>query len=385
MRQPWKLLTAFGLAALFALTIAAPVSHAASSSSGWLGVYTQSLNEGLRSGIGYKGDGVLVSGVESDSPADKAGIRKGDVITAFNSRTVTTPAMLTSDVSAGKPGQSVSVGIWRDGARRSVTAKLGERPEDADTPEAGGMSWDDDDAPTPPTPPTPPSPPDMVWMGNLPKMENLAFEMSGYRPRLGVSVQDLSRELGDYFGVADGKGILVTSVNDDSPASKAGFKAGDVIVKVGDREVEDSGDLRAALRDRPAGKIDVTVLRKGQRTTLTPELAEPPKEMRMYGTPGDMHMRHTGPGTWSYMSPNGEKKIYIHRSYDDGDGDVHIVTPRGSHHVIIGDGDDTKDQAEMQKQIDELKEQIEALRGQLQSSKTTTKAPASKSTTKKTP
>jgi len=200
-----------------------------------------------------------------------------------------------------------------------------------------------------------------------------------------VSVQDLNRELGDYFGVSGGKGILITSVNDDSPASRAGFKAGDVIVKVGDREVEDSGDLRAALRDRPAGKVDVTVVRKGQRMTLTPELAEPPKEMRMYGSMGDMHMKHTGPGTWTFESPNGEKRIYIHRSSGE-DGDIHIVTPRGGQKVIVGDGDDdSKDTADLQRQLDEMKEELKALRAQLESSKTTTKAPASKSGTKKTP
>jgi membrane-associated protease RseP (regulator of RpoE activity) len=385
MRQPWKHLTAIGLAALFALTIAAPTTHAATSSSGWLGVYTQSLNEGLRSGIGYNGDGVLVSGVESDSPAEKAGIKKGDVITAFNSRTVNSPSALSDVVAAGKPGQSVSLGLWRNGSRQSVTVKLGERPADADTPEPGGMSWDDDDAPTPPTPPAPPDAPETYWMGRAKEMKNLAVEMAGLKPRLGVSVQDLGRELGDYFGVTDGKGILVTAVTDDTPAAKSGFKAGDVIVKVGDRSVEDSADLRAALRDRPAGKVDVTVMRKGQRMTLTPELAERPKETTMYGMPGDIHMRHTGPGTWTYMGPNGEKRITIHRSGDD-DGDLHIVTPRGSHRVIVGDGDDdSKDQAEMQRQIDELKQEIDALKGQLQSSKTAPKSTTSKTTTKKTP
>ena len=382
MRQPWKHLTAIGLAALFALTFAAPTTHAATSSSGWLGVYTQSLNEGLRSGIGYNGDGVLVSGVESDSPADKAGVKKGDVITAFNSRTVNSPSALSDAVAAGKPGQSVSLGLWRDGSRRSVTVKLGERPADLDTPESNGMSWDDDDAPTPPTPPAAPDAPETYWMDRGMRMRDLAAGMAGLRPRLGVSVQDLSKELGDYFGVSDGKGILVTAVTDDTPAAKAGFKAGDVIVKVGDRAVEDSGDLRSALRDRPAGKVDVTVMRKGQRMTLTPELAERPKEMTMYGMPGDIHMKHTGPGTWTYVSPNGEKKIYIHRSGDDGD--VHIVTPGGGHRVIVGDGD-SKDQAEMQKQIDELKQEIDALKDQLQSSKTAPKSTTSKGTTKKTP
>jgi membrane-associated protease RseP (regulator of RpoE activity) len=378
--------TAIGLAALFALTFAVPTTHAATS-SGWLGVYTQSLNEGLRSGIGYNGDGVLVSGVESDSPADKAGIKKGDVITGFNSRTVNSPSALSDAVTNAKPGQNVSLGIWRDGSRRSVNVKVGERPADADTPESGSMSWDDDDdGPSPPAPPAPPAPPtpDAYWMDRGMEMKAFGAAMAGMRPRLGVSVQDLNRELGNYFGVTDGKGVLVTAVTDDTPASKAGFKAGDVIVKVGDQSVDDGGDLRAALRDRPAGKVDVTVMRKGQRMTLTPELAERPKPMTMYGMPGDVHLKHTGPGTWTYMSPNGDKKIYVHRS--DDDGDVHIITPRGSHHVILGDGDDdAKDQAEMQKQIDQLKEEIEALRTQLESSKTSTKSSTSKSTTKKTP
>ncbi|MFI5371656.1 MAG: PDZ domain-containing protein [Candidatus Eisenbacteria bacterium] len=393
MRPPWKLSTAIGLAALFALVISNP-ARSADARPGWLGVYTQSLNDGLRDGIGYNGDGVLVSGVEADSPADHAGIHKGDVIVSFNSRTVTSPSMLSDVVGAAKPGQSVSVAVWRHGTKQSLSVKVGERPADLDGSDR--VRWDDDgDTPEPPTPPIPPRAPrepGMVWtdrdMRDLGRLSELSVMT---RPRLGVQIQDLNRELGDYFGVTDGKGVLVTRVTDDTPASRAGMKAGDVIVKVGGTDIEDSGDLQDALRERAAGKVDVTVMRKGQRVTVSPELAEPQKAF--LPTPMGSGWKKTGSGEWSFDSPDTHKHIVIHRSGDD-DGDIHIITPRGDRHVIVrenldGDDDasktarDAEDRAEMQKQIDDLKQQVESLRGQLESSKTPSKS-TTKTTTKGT-
>ena len=92
---------------------------------------------------------------------------------------------------------------------------------------------------------------------------------------LGVQLRELTDQLGDYFGVKDGEGALVESVVDDSPAAKAGFKAGDVITAVGDEKTADPDDVITAVRDRkPGDKLEVKVMRQGKEKTLKAELAE---------------------------------------------------------------------------------------------------------------
>jgi predicted metalloprotease with PDZ domain len=89
-----------------------------------------------------------------------------------------------------------------------------------------------------------------------------------------VRAQDLNADLAPYFNMKDAKGALVVEVMDDSPAKKAGIKAGDVIVQVGDESVSDTEGLVRALRDEE-GDTKVTVLRKGQQMTMTPKLDTP--------------------------------------------------------------------------------------------------------------
>src|SRR5262245_11230068 len=81
----------------------------------WLGVTTQSLDSGLREGLSYKGDGVLVSRVVEDSPASRAGMRKGDIVVSVNSKAVKSPGELTDVIRGAKVGQSTSIVVVRDG------------------------------------------------------------------------------------------------------------------------------------------------------------------------------------------------------------------------------------------------------------------------------
>src|SRR5262245_1497220 len=85
----------------------------------YLGIEMQPLTDALREGMKYDGDGVLVSRVKEDSPADQAGIQKGDIIVSLNSRTMKSPDQLTSTIRNSKVGQNVSVTLWRGGQRRS--------------------------------------------------------------------------------------------------------------------------------------------------------------------------------------------------------------------------------------------------------------------------
>ena len=111
---------------------------------------------------------------------------------------------------------------------------------------------------------------------------NGAFLMSA-RPRLGIDAEDLSGQLGSYFGAPEGEGILVRNVNADSPAEKAGVKAGDVITTLNGERIRTASELREKLSDVEAGKtVKLGVLRNKSNVTLNVELpaAAAPKEKR---------------------------------------------------------------------------------------------------------
>ena len=228
----------------------------------WLGVYTQTLTAELREGLNYTGTGALVSRVIEGGPAAKAGVQKGDVIVGIGTTTITASPDLTKAISAAKVGQTVQVRIVRDGQRRTLNATLAERKDEemewTEAPEAPGMQHDHGDGDW-----------DFLFNDGIP-----GVSFSGSRGRLGVHVQDLNPDLGSYFGVPDGKGVLVTEVMSETPAEKAGLKAGDVITKVGDRAVADSDDLVSALRGADK-KVMLTIRRKNASRTIESELRDP--------------------------------------------------------------------------------------------------------------
>jgi len=227
--------------------------------------------------------GVVVEDVSTDSPAAKAGIRKGDVIVEFDGEKVRSVRQLTRLVQETPAGRSVPAVLLREGQRTPVTVT----PTDSGRFSFEGLDdladWGRDfkyriapriaTPPAPPTPPNPPTPPSFVFDGLL----NRAT-------RLGISIDSLSPQLAQYFGTKDG--VLVTSVTDDSPAAKAGLKAGDVITGFNGNTIGDPSELRrriqslsdgdeftiAAMRDRKPvtlkGKVERTERRRTSRTIL---------------------------------------------------------------------------------------------------------------------
>jgi len=330
-------------AALAALALTGGVAARAaaqnSDSRPWLGVSTQEITDDLRDGINYKGTGgVLVSRVVSDSPASRAGIKKGDVLVSLNSRTIDTPDELTDVVRSCKVGQSVSLVLSSGGVKRTVTAKLVEWPAD---------DSDVYDSPTPPSPPSAPRAPRAYrysWDG-----DNFNMVVPS-RGRLGVQIQNLNSDLGDALNVPGGKGVLVTSVVDDSPASKVGIKGGDVIVGVGGATIEDTDDLSRELR-RHEGKTSITLMRRGVKRTVTPVLEE-------------------------------RRSTYW---YDGGRHGI-TIAPVPPMTMRINPDMSEDDKAEIKKQMEDLRQELQELKQQIEEDKATTKAPAPKSsTTKKKP
>lgn len=235
----------------------------------WLGVYTQRLTDDLRAGLSYNGNGVLVSRVVRDSPADRAGVRKGDVITRVDGREVVSSDALADMIQARKVGDRISVRVVRDRSSQELKATLTARDDEEDRPRRFRVYTDDGD--------------DFDFdfdrdiSIDVPKIKEMV-RVAG-RGRLGVRIESLNEQLGEYFQVRGGKGALVLEVIEDSPAEKAGIRAGDVITKLGSNDIDDAGDLTRAV-GLEGGKVRVTLVRHGDTRTVEAELEDAPRVMK---------------------------------------------------------------------------------------------------------
>lgn len=286
--------TAVAIAAMsLGIAPARAASDENAKAKAWLGVYSQEFTDALRDGLDYKGEGVLVNRVVPQSPADRAGLRKGDVIARVNSRPVRTPEDLSNLVQAETPGRSIALEIVRNGEKRTLDARLATRPsEDEQTWSRGRSDEEGEGFEAPETPETPEAPetPDMSDLPEVPvpvvpdfkgrlaprafHFETTPRDLPGMfmgRGRLGVRLEDLNPDLAGALGSPDGKGALVVEVIKDTPAERAGLKAGDVITAVGSSRVYDSNDVIEALRGADQ-KVTLSVVRRGARRTLEAEL-----------------------------------------------------------------------------------------------------------------
>ena len=197
--------------------------------------------------------GAVVEDVEADSPAAKAGIKAGDVIVSFDSEKVRSARHLTRLIEETPEGREVEATVIRAGEK--VAMKM--------------------------------APVDMGFFGKSAKLERFAFKTpdhfdfampkvappSGFAQHFferkfgwsGVTVQDLTPQLGDYFGTRDG--VLVTDVEDGSSAKTIGLKAGDVITKINDYTIRSSADWWRRMTTAPAD-VTITVMRDKKELTL---------------------------------------------------------------------------------------------------------------------
>jgi serine protease Do len=219
--------------------------------------------------------GAVVREVEPDSPAAEAGLEKDDVIVGYQGEAVHSAAQLARLVRETPGGRKVTMDVSRGGALQKLTATLGEGrlgkwPTDLDLDLDIPMPAIAIRPPRPPRAPEPPEPP--AELGDFPKFHDFG-DLWGRRPRLGLTYQELTDQLAAYFKVEGG--LLVTSVNEGSPAALAGIKAGDVIVRLNEREVRSSDDLRGELDRAGAGEeVTVGLQREGRRLEVKAKLAE---------------------------------------------------------------------------------------------------------------
>jgi serine protease Do len=256
---------------------------------GWLGIRMEEIRSERAKELKLPAErGVLVTYVAEDSPAAKAGLKVNDVITEFDGQRVEGTIALQRLVREVPSGRSVSVSIWRDGQAQSLTVEIASRHAGHSADHGFAVVHPripDMDIEVGPIPPIPPMP--AIEFGPFG-----SFRMFG-APMLGIDAEDLSGQLGGYFGAPDGQGILVREVMPGTPAEKAGLKAGDVILRVDGKRVKNAEELRSALRDKsskagegagsekvPAPTADITILRAGKETTVRVELQMPLRKVR---------------------------------------------------------------------------------------------------------
>lgn len=235
----------------------------------WLGVTLSDVTAEKAKELKLSGEyGVIVKEVRENSPAAKAGLQKDDVILEFAGEKVRSAAQFRRLVRETPPDRNVTLVVSRAGQSKTLSAKLEARSNRLFH------------MPATPAMPAMPAMPEI----RIPDMEYFGMTRGA---RLGISADELTPQLAAYFGVKQGKGILVREVVVGSAGEKAGLKAGDVIVAVDGKEVASVGNLRRALAgDKPEQekrKVTLTIVRDRREQSLTVELepAEHPSSRRV--------------------------------------------------------------------------------------------------------
>src|SRR5829696_5608451 len=221
---------AFAVPASTVETVIEQLQHDGRVSRGYLGVQIQPLTKDLAEGFGLSTEkGALIAGAQDGTPAEKAGLRSGDVITAVNGEAVANARELTRKIGAMKPGARAEIAYLRDGKERTATIALASQPGDKKAKAAPAKSDD-----------------------GLPK---LGLELAPSR---------------------EGEGVAVAAVDPDGPAAQKGVKEGDVILEVGGQAVSKPADVKAGLEAaHKAGKTAVLLRVKSKEGTRFVAIAMP--------------------------------------------------------------------------------------------------------------
>lgn len=197
---------------------------------GWLGVQVQPVTKGIANSLGMKkAEGAMVDEPEADSPAAKAGIEAGDVITAVNGSPVKDSRNLAREIAAMAPGSSAKLDILRKGETRTLTVSLGTMPKQHQA-----------------------------------SAKQQRSEPTSNEPHLGLTLAPAKEIAG-----AGEKGVVVTNVDPDGPAAERGFQSGEIILDVGGKAVANAGDVRKALSEAKAdGRHNVLMRVKTADATI---------------------------------------------------------------------------------------------------------------------
>lgn len=244
----------------------------------WLGVQISDVSD---IETPSRENGAYINEVIAESPADSAGLREGDVIIRFGNLGIPGADDLRRAVRESEKDQPVVIVVVRDGREQQVSVTLRDRPHRQA----------------------------LRMPGPFERQRIVVTQRYG---RLGVNVIELSSQLREYFMVPQDSGVLVEKVHADTPAEKAGIRAGDVIITVGDRNIDTARRLRRVLSTYDAGEqIQVEFIREGTKRTVTAELDE--RNTAEFYIPDinreDLEIRIFGPGGAEEFRRNLEESI----------------------------------------------------------------------------
>jgi serine protease Do len=235
----------------------------------YLGVQTQAVNKDNYAKFGLREvRGVAVEKVVETSPAAAAGLQAGDVILKFNGEDVSSARKLTRLIGEVDPDHQAKITISRNGREQEITATLAKRP----APKLADGSFYR--VPMPDVPNVAPMP-NMIPRGELlprvygmPGGEGQSFVWRAGEGRvIGVGVTALTEQLATHYGVENG--VLINEVRENSPAAKAGLKAGDIIVEIDGKAVKGELDIMKAVNAKKEGDVQLAIVRDGKRQTVT--------------------------------------------------------------------------------------------------------------------
>jgi membrane-associated protease RseP (regulator of RpoE activity) len=222
--------------------------------SSYLGVDIADVTSERMSALKLKEEkGVEVTMVDQDAPAGKAGIKEHDVILSMNGTAVESGAQLRRMIHETPPGRVVALGLSRNGQPMELKVQLADRHKESWAgPKPGDIHVN--------------IPPIHVPDIDIPSMNMVVVTSSA---RSGLMVENITPQLGEFFGVKDGNGVLVRSVEKGSRAENAGFRAGDIIVKINNQPVHDTSDFSHAVKSRNGNSVSVGVVRDKKEQTIS--------------------------------------------------------------------------------------------------------------------
>ncbi|MHC4274867.1 MAG: trypsin-like peptidase domain-containing protein [Planctomycetota bacterium] len=197
---------------------------------GWIGVTMRLVTPEIAEGLGFAGQGVVILEINEGGPADRAGLRAEDIVTTIDGRPVDNSSELQNVIARSSPGTEIELGIFRDGRRSTKSITLGERP-----------SLDS-------------------LQGRLVSRE------------LGITVQVLTPDLARQSRLGIDRGVVVVAVEPEGFAGSVGIRRGDIILSLGDREIDSADAFRRALEDfDPEDAVQFRIRRGGTTFELVVE------------------------------------------------------------------------------------------------------------------
>ena len=220
-----------------------------------IGITVEEVEEGTKAKVT---SGALVTRVDAGGPAERAGVKSGDVVVEFDGERVRSVRQFARLMQETPPNRAVELVVVRDGSRRllKVTTETARASIFSVTPNVATAIA-----------------PRFYTDSNSLKWGQFFAPAGG---RLGAAVMALDEQLASYFGVSDG--VLVTSVGAESPAARAGLKAGDVIIEAAGRRVAEPSEVTDAIRSaQPGSSLDLRIMRDKKEQTLKVPVPAPPQ------------------------------------------------------------------------------------------------------------